>query len=254
MRRSEQLLALLDFVAAPLCPELRVFAARDLTEIWEAAERIAGEPVPSPFWAYPWAGGAALARAVLDHPEWVRGRAVLDLGCGGGIAALAAARCGATRVVANDVDPMALAMTALAAERQHLELELRLGDLTASDAGAGTGARAQGADRRHRGLQRLAADAVPVEMHAPDDGAPVAEPDAFDVVLCGDVAYERSVAPRIRAFLARRAAAGALVLVADPGRAYFDLEGLEEIGRWTIAVPRDLEGVNERTAAAYRLR
>ncbi|HUH12628.1 MAG TPA: 50S ribosomal protein L11 methyltransferase, partial [Longimicrobiales bacterium] len=98
------------FGPAPLAPEVCVFQACDLTEVWEAAERLAGCPVPSPFWAYAWPGGQALARVLLDHPAWVRGRAVLDVGGGGGVAALAAARAGAARVLINDEDPWALAV------------------------------------------------------------------------------------------------------------------------------------------------
>src|SRR5690606_20818892 len=118
-----------DFGPAPLSPEIRVFQARGLVEIWEAAERLAGRTLPPPFWAYPWPGGAALARVVLDHPEWIAGRRVLDLGTGGGISALAAARAGAALVVANDLDPWALDTARLAADRQGLELTPLLEDL-----------------------------------------------------------------------------------------------------------------------------
>src|SRR5690606_25933771 len=106
------LAALLDRMApfgpAPLCPEVHVFRGRGLIAVWEAAEGLAGQPLPAPFWAYPWPAGAALARVLLDGPERVRGRRVLDLGTGGGLVALAAARAGAAEVVANDVDPWAL--------------------------------------------------------------------------------------------------------------------------------------------------
>ncbi|HEX7119052.1 MAG TPA: hypothetical protein VF212_09705, partial [Longimicrobiales bacterium] len=54
-----------DFGPAPLSPEIRVFRARGLVEVWEAAERLAGRTLPPPFWAYPWPGGAALARVLL---------------------------------------------------------------------------------------------------------------------------------------------------------------------------------------------
>jgi predicted nicotinamide N-methyase len=198
---------------APLCPELRVHQAHALVGIWEAAERLAGATLPAPFWAYPWAGGSALARVILDEPALVRGRAVLDFGAGGGIAALAAAYAGAARVVANDTDPWALRVTALAAAAQSLHIDPLTDDLC---------------------------------------GAP-ALADAFDVLLCSDLAYERSQAGRQRSVLERAAARGATVLVADAGRAYFDAADMTQLGAFEVDVPHDLEGVPRRTARVYRL-
>ncbi len=65
--------------------------------------------VPPPYWAFAWAGGQAVSRYILDHPEVCRGRNVLDLGAGSGISAIAAAKSGATRVLAADIDRLALA-------------------------------------------------------------------------------------------------------------------------------------------------
>ena len=213
------LAALLDreapFGPAPLCPEIRVFQGRGLISVWEAAERLAGRPLPAPFWAYPWPGGAALARVVLDAPERVRGLRVLDLGTGGGLAALAAARAGAAEVVANDMDPWALATARLAAARQGLRLTTLEADLT--EPGAGT------------------------------------DLDAYDVVLCADLYYERHTAPRLRALLERARRSGTEVLVADAGRAYFDAAGLTLLAEYDVAVPSDLEGVEARRARVYAL-
>ena len=69
--------------------------SKSLVNIWEAAEHLAGRHLPAPFWAYPWPGGVALARVLLDAPAIVAGLRVVDIGCGGGVAALAAARAGA---------------------------------------------------------------------------------------------------------------------------------------------------------------
>jgi predicted nicotinamide N-methyase len=113
----------------PLCPEIRAFSARSLVEIWEAAERHTGCTLPAPFWAFPWPAGAALARTVLDRPGLVRGKRVVDMGCGGGVASLACAMAGA-RVVANDTDPLALEVTRLAATLQGLRVETLWADLT----------------------------------------------------------------------------------------------------------------------------
>ena len=63
------------------------------------------------YWAFCWGSGLGLARMLFQHPEWVRGKSIIDLGSGSGVVAIAAARCGATRVIACDNDPLALAAT-----------------------------------------------------------------------------------------------------------------------------------------------
>src|SRR5262245_64141718 len=92
----------------PLVPEIRLHLATEVTPIWQATEQIlARNGLPPPFWAFAWAGGQALARYLLDHPEQVAGRFVLDFGAGSGIVAIAAARAGATHVLAAEIDHFA---------------------------------------------------------------------------------------------------------------------------------------------------
>jgi len=86
----------------PLVPELLLHQAVDMHGLWEAV----GGASP-PYWAFPWLGGQAVARYVLDHAEVVRGRTVLDLATGSGLVALAARRAGAKSALACDVDPLA---------------------------------------------------------------------------------------------------------------------------------------------------
>lgn len=76
------------------------------------------------YWIFCWASGRVLARRLLDRPEQVRGRRVLDFGCGSGVVAIAAARAGAARVIACDSDPQALVATAANARLNGVELEL----------------------------------------------------------------------------------------------------------------------------------
>ncbi len=103
-------------VNAPGLP-IRMHQADELTPIWEATEKdLAEANVAPPFWAFPWAGGQALARYILDHPELVRGKRVLDLASGSGLVAIAAAIAGAAQTTANDIDPMCEAAVALNAE------------------------------------------------------------------------------------------------------------------------------------------
>lgn len=96
----------------PLVPEIRLHLATELTPLWYATEEaLAKGHMPPPFWAFAWAGGQGMARYILDHPEEVRGRRVLDFGAGSGLAAIAAARAGATQVLAADIDPFSQVAT-----------------------------------------------------------------------------------------------------------------------------------------------
>jgi predicted nicotinamide N-methyase len=89
-------------------PEVRLHLADQVMPLWEALARDASEPeLPPPYWAFGWAGGQAVARYVLDHPDVVRDRRVLDLATGSGLCAIAAALGGAREVVAIDIDPWA---------------------------------------------------------------------------------------------------------------------------------------------------
>ncbi|MEI1251627.1 class I SAM-dependent methyltransferase [Rhizobium aouanii] len=91
----------------PSIPEILLHTAGPASGLW----RLAGsrEADPPPYWAYPWAGGAVLARHLLDRPEMLTGRRVLDLGAGSGLVAIAAAKAGAATVTAVDIDTNAIA-------------------------------------------------------------------------------------------------------------------------------------------------
>ncbi|WP_285659465.1 50S ribosomal protein L11 methyltransferase [Actinomycetospora sp. NBRC 106375] len=112
---------------APLVPELTLLLADDIHRTWSAID----EEAP-PFWAFAWVGGQALARHVLDHPELVRGRHVLDLAAGSGIVAIAAARAGATAVVASDTDARARTAIGLNAAANGVAVEV-VGDVLEDD-------------------------------------------------------------------------------------------------------------------------
>ena len=97
----------------PLVPEISLYLATEITPIWQATEDIlARDGLPPPYWAFAWAGGQALARFLLDHPERAAGRSVLDFGAGSGLVAIAAAKAGAASVLACEIDHLAAAAIA----------------------------------------------------------------------------------------------------------------------------------------------
>jgi predicted nicotinamide N-methyase len=115
---------------APLVPEIVLRLASAITPIWQATEDwLAERNVAPPFWAFAWPGGQALARHVLDAPEAVAGRRVLDFAAGCGIAAIACARAGAAAVEAAEIDPLAIAAIGLNAAANGVTVAAAVGDV-----------------------------------------------------------------------------------------------------------------------------
>ncbi|MGA3399897.1 MAG: 50S ribosomal protein L11 methyltransferase [Acetobacteraceae bacterium] len=128
-REREFVLAHTVLGCAPLVPEITLHLASEITPIWQATEDwLAAGNVDPPFWAFAWPGGQALARHVLDHPATVAGRRVLDFAAGGGIAAIACARVGAT-VEAAEIDKLAVAALHLNAVANGATVAADLGDV-----------------------------------------------------------------------------------------------------------------------------
>ena len=184
--------------------------ADEAVPIWRKTEEELGEiGLPPPFWAFAWAGGQALARHVLDRPDIVAGRRVLDFASGSGLVAIAAAKAGAARVEASEIDAFAQAAIALNAEANGVAVEVRAGDLIGADEG-------------------------------------------WEVVLAGDVSYERDMAGAVTDWLERLARRGAQVLIGDPGRSYLAQELLECIVEYSVPVTRALEDAEIKRSGVYR--
>lgn len=198
--------------AVPFVPEITLLTPPEpsgLWEIWDASEREA-----PPFWAYPWAGGQALARYVLDNPAIVRGRRVLDVASGSGLVAIAAAKAGAASVVAGDIDPAAIAAIGINAGANRVTVTARALDLAAAGANPAGGA---------------------------------------EVVLAADVFYQRELAARALRFLRAAAGSGADVLAADPGRAFLPAASLIPLESFKVPVHAAIEDTPAKNVTVYRL-
>lgn len=115
----------------PHAPEIQLHLADDTTHLWLKTEEELGQiGLPPPFWAFAWAGGQALARYVMDHPQYVIGKRVLDFATGSGLVGIAAAKAGATHVTASDIDPFAIAALQLNAQFNGVTIEPVEADLT----------------------------------------------------------------------------------------------------------------------------
>jgi predicted nicotinamide N-methyase len=120
----------------PHAPEIALHVADEATELWQRTEEELGEiGLPPPFWAFAWAGGQALARYILDHPETVRGRRVLDFASGSGLVAIAAMKAGAAQVTACDIDPFAIAAIGINAEANGVTVTPLPADIVGQDDG-----------------------------------------------------------------------------------------------------------------------
>ncbi|KJK57576.1 class I SAM-dependent methyltransferase [Saccharothrix sp. ST-888] len=196
----------------PFLPEIRLRQAEEAIELWERTEAAKGEVgLPPPFWAFAWAGGVAVSRYVLDHPEIVAGRKVLDVAAGSGVVSIAAALRGAAAVRAAEIDDYAVAAIAVNAGANGVEVTAECADLLDGDGGEA------------------------------------------EVVLAGDVFYERWMADRFLPFLERAHARGAVVLVGDPGRAYLPRGRFTAVASYEVPVMADLENSAVKTTTVWRL-
>jgi predicted nicotinamide N-methyase len=198
----------------PFVPEVLLHLADDPHPLWA---RTGGEP---PFWAVAWAGGQALARHLVDHPELVAGRRVLDLAAGSGLVGIAAALAGAAAVTATDVDPYAVAAIGVNAAANGVAVDARLVDLA------------------HHG--------------AASDPAAVLTDAA--IVLAGDVFYDRRLAALVLPVLERAAVAGADVLVGDPRRraAYLPRTRFEPVATYRVQVAAAVEDEPVKEVTLWR--
>lgn len=116
--------------AVPHAPEISLWLADEITPLWRLTEEELGEMgLPPPFWAFAWAGGQALARWLLDHPQEVAGRRVLDFAAGSGLVGVAAMKAGADSCLCADIDPFCQAAVAANAASNGVTLDFESRDM-----------------------------------------------------------------------------------------------------------------------------
>jgi predicted nicotinamide N-methyase len=209
-----------DFIVAntrlqrpPHVPEIQLHLADEVTPIWKLTEEALEEiGLPPPFWAFAWAGGQALARYVLDNPEAVTGRRVIDFASGSGLVGIAAKLAGAKDVLCADIDAYCEAAVAVNSE-------------------------VNGVVCAYTGQDLLDAPA----------------PAWVEVILAGDICYEKPLAERVLAWLSAARAAGATVLIGDPGRSYFPRTGLTKLAEYQVPTTRELEDMAVKKTAVWAL-
>ena len=96
-----------------------------------------------------------------------------------------------------------------------------------------------------------AANAVALRVRCEDL---IGHDEGWDVVLTGDIFYERDIAARMTDWLSALQRRGATVLIGDPGRSYLPAERLEELARYEVPVTRALEDAEIKRTRVWRFR
>lgn len=110
------------------CEFIRAHQALNFFDFWDALEKDLGREC-TPFWGTVWPAAKCLARFIRDKKILLKNKTVLDFGCGSGIVSIASAMHGASRVIANDIDPVALHIARKNFKANSVEIETESGNL-----------------------------------------------------------------------------------------------------------------------------
>jgi predicted nicotinamide N-methyase len=209
-KRADFIRANTSVLSPPHVPELRLHLADDAHTLWhKTEEELAAIGLPPPFWAFAWAGGQGLARFILDNPDIVAGKRVIDFATGSGIVAIAAMMAGARSAHGVDIDPFC---------ETAVTLNTRINNVTVT------------AETRN-----IAGDAIDC-----------------DVLLAGDVFYDKPLAETVTHWFAGCAARSIAVYAGDPGRHYMPRERLELRATYQVPVTRVLEDAEVKKTSVWR--
>lgn len=197
-------------LSPPHVPEIKLHLADEAHDLWhKTEEELQQSGLQPPFWAFAWAGGQGLARHILDHPETVRGKTVIDFATGSGLVAIAARLSGAKSVVAVDVDPFC---------GEAVDINCRLNNSEVAFS-----------------AENLIGRTI-----------------AADVLLAGDIFYDRAIAAAITPWFHALSKNGCTILVGDPGRAYLPRQFLTLLSEHQVQVTRALEDADVRKTNVWQ--
>lgn len=194
----------------PHVPEIKLYLADEAHDLWQRTEdELATIGLPPPFWAFAWAGGQGVARYIIDNPQTVENRSVLDFASGSGLVGIAAAMANAKQVLCCDIDPFAKPAIILNAAANKVKIDVRIADLIGSE-------------------------------------------EAWDIVLAGDVFYDKPLADMLIPWFRKLALGGTEVIVGDPGRSYFPKDALDSLAVYSVPVTRVLEDAEIKQTTVWR--
>ena len=175
--------------------------------------------IDPPFWAFPWPGGQAIARYLLDNPLVIKDKYALDLASGSGIAGIAALLASARHVDFNEIDSLACKSISLniMANRLNLSPSILEENLISNSA------------RRHP------------------------KKNGWETILAGDVFYEQPMSKNIIKWLLDKAREGTEILIGDPGRCYFPEGPIEMLYQYSVKTSKMIEKEDEIVSRVYRL-
>ena len=209
-RYRQFILANTSIQSPPHVPEIKLHLADEAHDLWQRTEdELATIGLPPPFWAFAWAGGQGVARYVIDNPQMVSGRSVIDFASGSGLVGIAAAMANAKHVLCCDIDPFTQPAIFLNAAANDVVMDVQIADLIGTDAG-------------------------------------------WDVVLAGDVFYDKPLTGLLLPWFAKLASRGAEVIVGDPGRSYFPKGSLQPLAVYSVPVTRVLEDAEIKKTTVWR--
>lgn len=201
-------------------PAIKLYQADEVHDLWHKTQAEMEEiNLPPPFWAFPWAGGEALACYILKHPEIVRNKKVLDFAAGSGLVGIAAKKAGALSVLANDIDPFACEAILLNAHLNEVSIQIENGNLVD-----------QNTTRQKYGQ-------IP-----------------WDVILAGDVFYDKIMSETVLNWFRQIDTAKTTILTGDPGRTYLPEAFMEEKAAFRLVVSKAIEDSRFKNVKIWQIK
>ncbi|WP_279088975.1 class I SAM-dependent methyltransferase [Bartonella apis] len=197
-------------------PSIKLYQADEVHKLWHMTEAEMGKiDLPPPYWAFPWAGGEALALYILENPEIVKGKKVLDFASGSGLVGIAAKQAGALSVLSNDIDAFACEAIQLNACLNNVSVTIENDNLV----------------NKGEALQ-----------------------NAFDVILAGDVFYDKIMSETVIKWFQCFDRSRTAIFVGDPVRAYLPEKLLERKATFNLRVSKAIEDKSSKDVTIWQVK